>query len=107
MLLNDQHNVEMPDLFAFTPVGSGSGLGSMSLGPSSPAGISTATGIGYANPIGKDRIVSGRLTIGEDWQWSSFAKTFDVVGEKDGTPFFDLFCCVFPERFRSSTDCDK
>ena len=52
----------------------------MSSGFSSLAGIGTTTELGYVNSIGKDLMASGRFNIGEDVRWTSFAKTFDVVG---------------------------
>ena len=70
----------MPDAFAFTAIGSGSGFGSLSFGSSSLAGIGTTTELGYVNSIGKDLMASGRFNIGEEVRWSSFSKTFDVVG---------------------------
>ena len=76
----DQADLEMPDSFAFTAIGSGSGTGSFSFGSRSLAGIGTTTELGYVNSIGKDLMASGRFNIGEDVGWTSFAKTFDVVG---------------------------
>ncbi len=76
----DQADLEMPDAFAFTAIGSGSGFGSLSFGSSSLAGIGTTTELGYVNSIGKDLMASGRFNIGEEVRWSSFSKTFDVVG---------------------------
>ena len=75
----DQADLEMPDAFAFTALGSGSGLGSISVGPSSLARIGTTTELGYVNTYGKDLVANGRFNIGEDVWWTSFAKTFDVV----------------------------
>ncbi|MEI6842399.1 MAG: hypothetical protein WCK53_14115 [Methanomicrobiales archaeon] len=75
----DQADLEMPDSFAFTALGSGSGFGSMSFGARSLAGIGTTNELGYVNSIGKDLMASGRFNIGEDVRWTSFAKTFDVV----------------------------
>ena len=68
----------MPYAFAFTAIGSGSGLGSMSFGSRSLAGIGATTELGYVNSIGKDLVASGRFNIDEDVRWTSFAKTFDV-----------------------------
>jgi len=76
----DQADLEMPDAFSFTALGSGSGFGSMSFGARSMAGIGNTTELGYMNSIGKDLIVNGRFNIGEDVRWTSFAKTFDEVG---------------------------
>jgi len=76
----DQADLELPDAFGFTALGSGSGFGSLSFGSRSLAGISTITELGYVNSIGKDLMASSRFNIGEDVRWTSFAKTFDVVG---------------------------
>ena len=76
----DQADLEMPDTFGFTAIGSGSGLGSMSFGSRSLAGIGTTIELGYVNSIEKSIIAGGRFKIGEDLLWSSFAKTFGVVG---------------------------
>ncbi|MEI6293842.1 MAG: hypothetical protein WCP36_09165 [Methanomicrobiales archaeon] len=73
-----QADPEIPDMVTFTAVGSGSGMGSMSFGSSSLAGIGDTSELGYGNSIGKDLMVNGRFTIGEDVRWTSFAKTFDV-----------------------------
>jgi hypothetical protein len=43
-------------------------------------GIGTANELGHLNSIGKDLTASGRFNICEDVRWTSFAKTFDVVG---------------------------
>ena len=78
MLLDDLPDLQMPpDTFSFVAFGSSSGLGSISVGSSSWAGIGTTTELGYVNSIGKDLIANGRFNIGEDVRWSSFAKTFD------------------------------
>ncbi len=76
----DQADLEMPDSFTIRAIGSGSGFGSFSFGSRSLAGIGTATELGYVNSIGKDLMGNGRFNIGEDVRWTSFAKTFDVVG---------------------------
>ena len=76
----DQADLEMPDSFSFTAIGTGSGTGSFSFGARSLAGIGTTTELGYVNSIGKDLMANGRFNIGEDVRWTSFAKTFDVVG---------------------------
>ena len=76
----DQADLEIPDTFAFTAIGSGYGAGSMSFGSRSLAGIGTTTEIGYVNSIEKSLIAGGGFNIGEDVRWSSFAKTFDEVG---------------------------
>ncbi len=76
----DQADLEMPDSFAFTALGSGLGTGSFNFGARSLAGIGNTTELGYTNSIGKDLMASGRFNIGEDVRWTSFAKTFDVVG---------------------------
>jgi len=76
----DQADLEMPDSFGFTAIGSGSGFGSISFGSRSLAGIGSTTELGYVNSIGKDLMAHGRFNIGEDVRWTSFAKTFDVVG---------------------------
>ena len=73
-----QADLEMPDSFAFTAIGSGSGTGSFSFGARSLAGIGNTTELGYMNSIGKDLMANGRFNIGEDVRWTSFAKTFDV-----------------------------
>jgi len=70
----------MPDKFAFTAIGSGSGTGSFIFGSRSLAGIGTTTELGYVNSIDKSLMADGRFNIGEDLRWNSFAKTFDVVG---------------------------
>ena len=70
----------MPDAFDFVAIGSGSGFGSMSFGSRSLAGICSTSEHGYANSIGKDLLANGRFNIGEDVRWTSFAKTFDVMG---------------------------
>ena len=70
----------MSDTFTFTAIGSGSGMGSMSFGSRSLAGIGATTELGYVNSIEKSLIAGGRFNIGEDVRWTSFAKTFDVVG---------------------------
>ena len=70
----------MPDSFAFIPIGSGSGTGSFRFGSRSLAGIGNTTELGYVNSIGKDIMANGRFNIGEDVRWTSFGKTFDVVG---------------------------
>ena len=75
----NQADLEIPDTFAFTAIGSGSGLGSMSFGSRSLAGIGSTSELGYSNSFGKDLMANGRFNIGEDVRWSSFAKTFDVV----------------------------
>ena len=75
-----QADVEMPDSFAFTEIGSGSGTGSFSFGSRSLAGIGNNSELGYVNSMGKDLMASGRFNIGEDVRWTSFAKTFDVRG---------------------------
>ena len=61
-------------------IGSGLGFGSLSFGSRSLAGIGTTTELGYANSIEKNLMSNGRFNIGEDVRWTSFAKTFDVVG---------------------------
>jgi len=75
-----QADLEIPDSFAFTAIGSGSGSGPFSFGARSLAGIGNTTELGYVNSIGKDLMANGRFNIGEDVRWTSFAKTFDVVG---------------------------
>jgi hypothetical protein len=76
----DQADLEMPDSFSFTVIGSGSGTGSMSFGSRSLAGIGTTTELGYVNSIEKSLIAGGQFNIGEDVRWTSFAETFDEVG---------------------------
>jgi hypothetical protein len=76
----DQADIEIPDTFAFTAIGSGSGMGSMSFGSRSLAGIGTTNELGYMNAIGKDLIAGGRFNLGEDVRWTSFSKTFDEQG---------------------------
>jgi len=71
----DQADMEIPDMFAFTAIGSGSGMGSMSFGSRSLAGIGTTAELGYVNSIGKDLMANGRFNIGEDVRWTSFSKT--------------------------------
>ncbi len=75
-----QADMEIPDTFTFTAVGSGSGMGSMSFGSRSLAEIGPSGELGYMNSIGKDLMAGGRFTIGEDVQWPSFSKTFDIGG---------------------------
>ncbi len=75
-----QADLEMPDSFAFTAIGSGSGTGSFSFGSRSLAGIGNNTDLGYVNSIGKDLMASGRFKIGEDVRWTSFSGMFNVVG---------------------------
>jgi len=75
-----QADLEIPDTFSFTAIGSGSGMGSMSFGASSLAGIGSTSELGYSNSFGKTLMANGRFNIGEDVRWTSFAKTFDVVG---------------------------
>ena len=75
-----QANLEKPDSFAFTAIGSGSGTGSLSLGARSLSGIGNTTELGYVNSIGKDLMASGRFNIGEDVRWTSFSGMFNVVG---------------------------
>ncbi len=75
-----QADLELPDSFAFTAIGSGSGTGSFSFGARSLAGIGNTNELGYMNSIGKDLMANGRFNIGEDVRWISFAKTFDEVG---------------------------
>ena len=70
----------MPDAFGFTAIGSGSGTGSLSFGSRSLAGIGTTTDLGYTNYVGKNLMANGRFNIGEDVRWTSFSKTFDIVG---------------------------
>jgi hypothetical protein len=70
-----QADLEVPDTFAFTATGSGSGSGSMSFDSRSLAGIGPTRELGYINSFSKDLLANGRFTIGEDVQWSSFAKT--------------------------------
>ena len=76
----DQADLEMPDAFEFTALGSGSDTGSFSFGSRSLAGIGTTTELGCVNSIGKDLMANGRFNIGKEVRWTSFAKTFDVVG---------------------------
>ncbi|MEI6842341.1 MAG: hypothetical protein WCK53_13825, partial [Methanomicrobiales archaeon] len=76
----DQADLEMPDAFGFTAIGSGSGTGSLSFGSRSLAGIGTTTDLGYTNYVGKNLMANGRFNIGEDVRWTSFSKTFDIVG---------------------------
>jgi outer membrane protein W len=76
----DQADLEMPDAFAFTAIGSGTDTGTFSFGARSLAGIGTTSELGYVNSIGKDLMANGRFNIGEDVRWTSFAKTFDLVG---------------------------
>lgn len=71
----DQADLGMPDSFAFTAIGSGSGTGSLSFGTRSLAGIGTANEIGYANSIKKSLIAGGRFNIGEDVRLTSFASS--------------------------------
>jgi len=76
----DQADLEMPDAFGFTAIGSGSGTGSFSFGSRSLAGIGITAELGYVNSIGMDLMANGRFNIGEDVRWTSFEETFDVVG---------------------------
>ncbi len=75
-----QADLEIPDSFTFTAIGSGSGFGSFRFGSRSLAGIGNTTELGYTNSIGKELMVSGRFNIGGDVRWTSFAKTFDGGG---------------------------
>ena len=70
----------MPEAFGFVAIGSGYGFGSFNFGSSSLAGIGTTTELGYLNLISKGLMASGRFNITEEVRWTSFAKTFDVVG---------------------------
>jgi len=74
----DQADLEIPDTFTFTAIGSGSGIGSISFSARSLAGIGSTSELGYMNSIGKNLMANGRFNIGEDVHWSSFSKTFDV-----------------------------
>ena len=76
----DQADLDLPDTFTLTAIGTGSGIGSMSYGSRSLAGIGTTGDLGYTNSVGKNLMASGRFTVGEDMQWSSFSKTFDIRG---------------------------
>ena len=58
----------------------GNGFDNFAAGSRSLAGIGTTTELGYMNSSGKDLVANGRFNIGEDVRWTSFAKTFDVVG---------------------------
>ena len=80
MLLDDEPNLEMPDAFSFTAIGSGSGFGSMNFGSSSFVGIGTTTGLEYLNSIGKELVANWMFNIGEDVRWTSFTKTFYALG---------------------------
>ena len=53
MLLDDLLDLDIPDSFRFTAIGSGSGTGSMNFGSSSWAGIGKTRELGYVNSIGK------------------------------------------------------
>lgn len=70
--------MEIPDTFAFTAIGTGTGP--FSFGARSLSGIGSTSELGYANSIGKDLMASGRFNIGEDVRWTSFLMIFDVVG---------------------------
>jgi hypothetical protein len=74
----DQADLEVPDTFSFLAIGSGSGSGSMSFGANSLVGIGTTRELGYTNSVSKNLMASGRFNLGEEVQWSSFSKTFDV-----------------------------
>jgi len=74
----DQADLEIPDSFTVVAIGSGSGSGSMSFGAKSLAGIGTTRELGYMNSVGKNLMANGRFNSGEEVQWSSFSKTFDV-----------------------------
>ncbi len=77
-----QSDLEIPDTFTFTAIGAGLGMGSISFGSRSLAGIGATNELGYTNSIGKNLIASGRFNIGEDVRWSSFSKTFDDQGQE-------------------------
>jgi hypothetical protein len=73
-----QADLEVPDTFTFIAIGSGSGMGSMSFGSRSLAGIGSTSELGYVNAIGKNIMAGGRFDIGQDERWTSFSKTFDI-----------------------------
>lgn len=73
-----QADIEIPDIFTFTAIGSGNGFGSMNFGARSLAGIGNTTELGYVNSFGKELIANGRFNIGQDVRWTSFSKTFDI-----------------------------
>jgi hypothetical protein len=73
-----QADLEMPDTLIFTAIGAGSGMGSISIGAKSLAGIGTTSELGYMNSISKNLMAGGRFKIGEVVQWTSFSKTFDI-----------------------------
>jgi hypothetical protein len=50
----------------------------MSFGANSLVGIGTTRELGYMNSVGKNLMAGGRFNIGEEVQWSSFSKTFDI-----------------------------
>ncbi len=54
--------------------------GSFSFGARSEAGIGNTSELGYVNSIGKELKANGRFNIGEDMRWTSFSKTFDLMG---------------------------
>ncbi len=70
----------MPDSFAYTTIGTGSGTGSIKFVARSLAGIGRTSELGYMNSIGKDLMASGQFNIGEDMRWTSFSGTFDIQG---------------------------
>lgn len=74
----DQADLEVPDMFIFVSIGSGSGRGSMSYGTNSQVGIDITSEIGYMNSFEKNLMAFGRFNIGEELRWSSFSKTFDL-----------------------------
>ena len=73
-----QADLEVPDTFTFAAIGSGSGSGSMSFSAKSLSGIGTTSELGYMNSTSKNLMAGGRFNIGEEVQWSSFSKTFDI-----------------------------
>jgi hypothetical protein len=81
-----QADLEVPDTYTFTAIGSGTGMGSTSFGSRSLAGIGTTTELGYGNSISKDLIAGGRFNIGEDVRWTSFSKTFDIQESTMSSP---------------------
>ena len=73
-----QADLDIPDTFTFTAIGSGSGMGSMRFGSRSLAGIGATNELGYMNSVGKNLMANGRFNIGEEVRWTSFSKTFDI-----------------------------
>ena len=78
--MDDEPDLEIPDSFAFTAIRYRVGCRGVQLWCKESGGIGAITELGYVNSIGKDLMANGRFNLGDDVRWTSFAKTFDVVG---------------------------